>query len=156
TFPGKFSFSEIIHEGTWNLTFDNNLWVNRFENEFIRFSRENLIAFNESDFLEVREAFEFKDLQFLDVFKFIPQLDKVSKTDVPEQKSYLLQNIKRGEETFNGQFELSSNIHAFNYTGQFKIGRARLNSSHVKISYAVFCLKKKIESELKSLTLVIY
>src|SRR5690606_1021829 len=27
--------------------------------------------------------------------------------------------------------------------GKGKIGRARLNSSHVKISYAVFCLKKK-------------
>src|SRR5699024_11338474 len=27
--------------------------------------------------------------------------------------------------------------------GTFEIGRARLNSSHVSISYAVFCLKKK-------------
>src|SRR2546430_8162183 len=27
--------------------------------------------------------------------------------------------------------------------GQLEIGRARLNSSHSQISYAVFCLKKK-------------
>src|SRR5690606_42124619 len=27
--------------------------------------------------------------------------------------------------------------------GRWKIGRAHVNSSHVKISYAVFCLKKK-------------
>src|SRR5947209_14549242 len=27
--------------------------------------------------------------------------------------------------------------------GRYEIGRARLNSSHANISYAVFCLKKK-------------
>jgi len=127
TFPGKFSFAEVQQEGTWNLTFDNNLWVNRFENDFIKFSRENLIAFNESEFLEVRETFEFRNMSFTDVFKIIPQLDKVSKSEVPEQKSVLLQNITREEDSFNGQFELSSNHHAFNYSGQFSDGKQSVN-----------------------------
>src|SRR5690349_22879323 len=39
----------------------------------------------------------------------------------------------RGQDRLSGRF------------GGREIGRARLNSSHVEISYAVFCLKKKNE-----------
>src|SRR2546430_13658536 len=35
-----------------------------------------------------------------------------------------------------------------------EIGRARLNSSHSQISYAVFCLKKKLPSLMRSALLL--
>lgn len=121
SFPGKFSFQNFSHEGSWHLTFDNNLWLNRFEGDFIKFSKENLIAFSEGKILEVKETYEFSDLTLEEVLKFIPPLEKVVKTEVPEHKSFLLTGIKREDgEILEGSFELTGNIAAFNYSGELK------------------------------------
>src|SRR5690606_42127320 len=50
---------------------------------------------------------------------------------IPTPKSM---NVKRGTTTLNDQWTIT-------FAGDRK--STRLNSSHVKISYAVFCLKKK-------------
>lgn len=120
TFPGKFKFHHFIQEGNWFITFDNNLWMTRFENEVIKFSKENLISFNEEKLVETRQSLELRDLDFLEVFKFIPTWEKVSKTETPDYRSFSLINIHRGEEVFQGSFEVASNIQAFNYSGNIK------------------------------------
>lgn len=131
SFPGAFKFQEIKHDGSWYLTFDNNLWMTRFEGDFIKYSKENLVSFNEGKLVESRESLEFQDLNFSEVFKFIPSLDKVSKTEIPDHKSFSLTNIKRGEELFEGSFEVSSNVAAFNYSGTLKSPQEFLKFSFI-------------------------
>src|SRR5690606_40542084 len=54
-------------------------------------------------------------------------------------------NARRMAELIQADFaEIGVDAEIVSYEwGEYQIGRARLNSSHVKISYAVFCLKKK-------------
>lgn len=145
-FPGKFKHNSLMHEGSWYITFDNNLWVTRFEGDFIKFTRENLLAFNEASFLEVRESYELQDLTFQEVFQFVPALAKASKTDIPEQKSFLLTNIKRGDDIFTGSFELSSNFSAFNYAGQLKSEEESLTFSLIQdVDYSLDTKMKKFK-----------
>lgn len=150
SFPGKFTAKNLSHEGFWHLSFDNNLWLTRFEGDFIKFSRENLIAFSEGKLLEIKESYQLSDLSFEEVLPFLPALDKVSKTEVPEHKSYSLHRIATGgeEEPFEGSFELSSNIAAFNYAGE--LGN---ENSSLKFSY-ISDVDHSIDLQLKSFKMV--
>lgn len=138
SFPGNFKYQNLNHEGNWNITFDNNLWITRFEGANIKFSRENLIAFTEGHSVEVKENYEFTDMAFDDVFKFLPALAKVTKPEIPESKTYLLTDVKKEGEVFSGSFDLSSNARAFNYSGHMRSAGEEIKFSFVHdVDYAV-------------------
>ncbi|HLW57439.1 MAG TPA: hypothetical protein VKY27_08645 [Bacteriovoracaceae bacterium] len=149
SYPGKFTYQNLSQEGNWYLIFDNNLWLNRFEGDHIKYSRENLIAFSEGKILEVKETYVFRDLKMDEVLKFIPSLEKATKTEVPEHKSFSLADIKRDdEETLEGSFELTSNIAAFNYSGELKSKNESLKFSYISD------VDQSIDLQLKSFKLV--
>src|SRR5690606_41952141 len=59
----------------------------------------------------------------------------------------LREHLGSGERTFYVGFDpTAASLHVGNLVGDRK--STRLNSSHVKISYAVFCLKKKTATTL--------
>src|SRR5690606_38462853 len=70
-----------------------------------------------------------------------------NKTALPDELSSKLENWKKYYLTNDSTFDFEN----FQFKDSLKINRiegrdrksTRLNSSHVKISYAVFCLKKK-------------
>src|SRR5690606_41386218 len=72
-----------------------------------------------------------------------PKFLKLTQNEV----KYIEENYNWNDEEFLlVDFRMpSGRCHYDNYEN-LEIGRARLNSSHVKISYAVFCLKKKTKN----------
>src|SRR5690606_12829275 len=70
-------------------------------------------------------------------------------TVTPDQVAELLDLVERGEISGKQAKDVYAAIERTDRMPrqivEEQIGRARLNSSHVKISYAVFCLKKKRE-----------
>src|SRR5690606_41383787 len=78
--------------------------------------------------------------------------DYFEKINKPQPKQEVKINANQLFQVFKKQFE-SDNDKAFvlNDTTRENLDRksTRLNSSHVKISYAVFCLKKKKKKETK-------
>lgn len=152
-FPGQFKLDQLMQDGQWYLTFDNNLWVMRFENDQIKYSRENLIAFNQAQLMEIKESFELSELSFEDAFKFVPSLENVSKVEIPQSKSIQLTNVKRGDELFNGSFELSTNMAAFNYMGEMKGPKESLKFSYVSDAETALDLNLKTFKMVKGFEL---
>src|SRR5256885_1412683 len=84
--------------------------------------------------------------------EWIGSLDGFVNTDIkPQVEGYVRKQVYR-EGTFVGQGELLFLIDPRNYKAVAEDRKStRLNSSHLVISYAVFCLKKKIAAAFPAL-----
>src|SRR5690606_40330428 len=84
-------------------------------------------------------------LQFLDRVEYrrIVHAEDLEEIGRLRYRSYRTRNVMHEAEVPSIVDDIDRDSHAFVYGVQDRKS-TRLNSSHVKISYAVFCLKKKI------------
>src|SRR2546426_3309350 len=63
--------------------------------------------------------------------------------EAPRVSRWLYEVVSGHDQRFAGEFPVPDGVHAGGRWGQGDRKSTRLNSSHLVISYAVFCLKKK-------------
>lgn len=117
---GELKNLQFIERGTWRIAFNNNLWKTSFEGTNFKFSRENLIAFNETKFLEIKETYQFIESPISNIKFFVPTLPKVVNSEIPITRVYELVNVAKGNTPINGTLEYSSNENSISYSGELK------------------------------------
>lgn len=120
SWPGELKNVQFKENGTWRIVFNNNLWKTSFESAQLNFSRENLIAFNETKFLEIKETYQFIESPFTIVNTFVPALPKLINSEIPTTRIYELVNVIKGNDSISGKFDYSSNESSISYSGELK------------------------------------
>ena len=120
SWTGELKNMQFKEAGTWKIAFENNLWKTSFESPTFNFSRENLIAFNETKFLEIKETYHFNEAPIAYLKFFVPTLNKVTYSEIPTTRKYEFINILKGNDPISGTIDYHSNENSISYSGEFK------------------------------------